>query len=601
MPPIKETSTVDVLIVGAGPTGLFTALCLTRLGIDVRVIEQRIFGEAAGQADGIQSRTVEMWDSLGTGDKLRQFGKIVYQMATYDPNEQKTGIKAASKVLNVPLASARYQYELTLQAKHIEEIIRDALSEVNVHVEQPCVLSKLESLVEADYPIKASVVQCVHFDTEKLAASKFPSYAREKAASDKYLVDYVEIIRARYLIGCDGARSWVRQQCGIVMEGTIPGLTYGVIDFTPVTNFPTCHAKSLIQSPLAGMLGYIPKPNGTARLYTLLRDTVLIEALDKGSEEERARKLSQIVSNGFAPYDMRVEDITWCTTYKVTQRVASRYSHNGCIFIAGDACHTHSANAGQGANVSMADAYNLSWKLAHVIRGWASKSILDTYELERRPCSLELIEFDKDIQDILSPDSYDPEDYAKLWHRQLLFVTGLGLQYKSSLIIPEHFQDIMAGVTIGRRFPPAEIIRYLDWVPCNTLDIIGYTMKFKLLVFAGDTTQPSVMTLRADFIEELGKIPRFREIVEISVILGVKKEASATGYPHNKGSILTLFSVFIDDGINSEQQPGLVHKAFKISPDVGAAVLVRPDGHVAMVFPPSIDQVHLLNNYLSTL
>ncbi|OBZ76871.1 3-hydroxybenzoate 4-monooxygenase [Grifola frondosa] len=295
---------------------------------------------------------------------------------------------------------------------------------------------------------------------------------------------------------------------------------------------------------------------------------------------------------------MHINNVTWCNTYKVSQRVASRFSHEGRVFIAGDACHTHSPNAGQGANVSMVDAYNLAWKIAYVVNGWSGSSILDTYEQERRPYSLELIEFDKEIEKLFHPEGLSPEEYAQLWHRHLMFTTqGVGVQYRSSLTVLADSPDVKTSVQIGERLPPSDFVCYIDWNPCNIHDILRYNMQFKLVVFAGDIAQDAVKRRFCDFIAALHEMAPPKPSLDIYAVIDTKKEELNAEYYVWMREYIPEAQIFIDDGIMATG----IHGVSVMSSGSGAAVLVRPDGHVVMIIPVSRDNVHRVRDYLSSL
>ncbi|EKM78209.1 hypothetical protein AGABI1DRAFT_129336 [Agaricus bisporus var. burnettii JB137-S8] len=580
---MSVASETDVIIVGAGPAGL-------------------IPGENGGRADGIQPRTIEIWDTLGVGDALRKTGFITYSFAAFGPKDDKE-IQFLKTDLNAPLQEARYKYEVLLYPRQIEDTLKDALTEANVHITQPAILTDFNlSGGEGQYPV---TTQIAHFNLSKLKDSKIPVHSRREAASNKDLLDRVETIRARYIIGCDGAHSWLRKQSKIQMDGLSPDVLYGILEFTPETDFPTIRNKTMIRDPTGRTIAVIPKPGEGTRVYLVLRDGDLdgIEHDGRTVSEEMFNRFCEFMDIGFSPYKMRVKsDITWSSLYKVSQRVATQFSVDKRLFIAGDAAHMLSPTAAQGANTSMVDVYNLSWKLAHVIRGWTSDKILDTYEIERRKFAIELIEFDKTMEEMFRHGS---EAWAEHWNRHLLFISGLGLTYDAAagLVVdtPKRFDTVMTRATIGLRFPAVEVIRYTDWLPCNTLDIIGYSMKYTLAVFPGDTTQSSNKQLCKDFLRKLSETKRVSLMVKVFLILHVTKEDSHLGFIDSEieGDRLGL-NQYIDDGITSQRQHGAVYDALGVSPKDGAAALVRPDGHLAMVIPFAVDHVDLLEKFLHT-
>ncbi|KIJ47438.1 hypothetical protein M422DRAFT_248838 [Sphaerobolus stellatus SS14] len=188
--------------------------------------------------------------------------------------------------------------------------------------------------------------------------------------------------KVRYLIGCDGARSWVRKTMEISIKGDETVFEWGVMNFTPITNLPTSRAKTVIQSPFAPFIGYLPRPNGTARIYTLLGHNEPYRATNTEEKLQASNLIGQATRSGFLPYEMEYKDITWASIYRVKQRVATKYSSQDCIYIAGDACHIHSPLGGQGVNISMADAYNLGDAHSESPAGLAVTDILSILNTE---------------------------------------------------------------------------------------------------------------------------------------------------------------------------------------------------------------------------
>lgn len=152
----------------------------------------------------------------------------------------------------------------------------------------------------------------------------------------------------------------------------------------------------------------IPRENDLVRLY------IQIAQPEKGKRPNRAEvtpeKLLKAAQSILAPYTIEMPNIEWYTCYEIGQRLATKWVWNNRVFIAGDACHTHSPKAGQGMNISMADTFNLSWKLAHVLQKKADPNILKTYEVERAQVANQLIEFDQKVDHLPGVDSLDSND-----------------------------------------------------------------------------------------------------------------------------------------------------------------------------------------------
>ncbi|KAI0949246.1 hypothetical protein AcW1_008916 [Taiwanofungus camphoratus] len=535
----------DVLIIGAGPAGLMAALTLSRLHVDIKIIERRLPHETAGQADGVQPRMLEVWDSLGLGDELRRAGTHVRRYSVYNPNEEGTGIKLTNQRPNILVPTARYPYELLVQIEVMEGILTKTLAAEGVKVDQPVIpqsLKVLENEVSNSdaYPVEVTLV---YLDEEWIRLHSIPQDKRDQLISNPEAVKRVEVVQAKYVIGCDGARSWVRRTLGIKMEGDRTEHIWGVIDYTPITDFPSILGKNVVLSPKNGGMIWLPRPNKTVRMYILIQASSMKqnglnadEIQQNGSQVQDVSLRARIFENiqqGHLPYEIEIKDVTWCNAYKVSQRIASRFSHLNRIFIAGDACHTHSPMAGQGANASMTDSCNLAWKMAYVLRGWANHSLLETYDVERHAYAVDLLKFDKSVFNLIRPESglLRSDDYTSLWKQSNIFTSGLGLRYESALTVPE-FQDLAPALRIGARVPPANIVRCSDWNPFNILDVMPYDGKFRLLVFPGDTSQPAVAQQFFGFAKAVDKELQghLRKVVEILTVLNVPKETTIDGW-----------------------------------------------------------------------
>ncbi len=313
----------------------------------------------------------------------------------------------------------------------------------------------------------------------------------------------METVKARFVVGCDGARSMVRKSLGLALHGDSANQAWGVMDVLAETDFPDIRLKATIHSAREGSVLVIPREGGyLVRLY--------IE-LDKLNPDERLSNRSITAEHLIAaakrilhPYSLEVKEVVWWSVYEIGQRLCDKFDdvpeqeageRIPHVFIAGDACHTHSPKAGQGMNVSMQDSFNLGWKLASVVLGRAIPEILHSYSDERRAIAKELIDFDREFARMFSapptdpanPDSagVDPAEFQRFFVQQGRFTAGTATQYRQSLICAEpRYQHLAEGLTIGMRFHSAPVIRLADAKPVH----LGHTLKadgrWRLLAFA---------------------------------------------------------------------------------------------------------------------
>ena len=313
-----------------------------------------------------------------------------------------------------------------------------------------------------------------------------------------------ETIRARYVVGCDGAHSRVRKALGHVLRGEAARQLWGVMDVLAVTDFPDFRLKCAIQSAASGSLLLIPREGGfLVRMYIELDEL-------RGEERANDRGVAPDVliaraSAVLAPYKLDVRQVAWWSAYEIGQRVcdsfddvpdAERETRTPRIFIAGDACHTHSPKAGQGMNVSMADAFNLGWKLASVLRGEAGPELLHTYSGERHAKARELIAFDRDMARLFSArdgGGAAATEFQRYFAKHARYTAGVETRYDVSVIRgPDTYQALARGLPVGMRFHSAPVIRLADAKPMH----LGHTVKadgrWRIFLFAGkgDAGQP---------------------------------------------------------------------------------------------------------------
>ncbi|KAJ6494751.1 FAD binding domain-containing protein [Mycena vitilis] len=569
---VNTPTYTDVLIIGAGPGGLFLAQALGKLGIQVKVIDRRGPNDKYGNADGLMSRTLEIWQSYGLLNRIEPRACPVHIMARlrrilpvgYERSGE--GISRSVPCTNV-VVPARYRYDLGVAPEIIEAVLRGALEETGNHVSQRLTPAHIDGAVSADGLVKVVLRRL----TGSNGDVKSVPNGHNGIVPD---ADSSETVFAKYVIGADGAHSWVRRHLKIPMEGDQTEYFWGVADVTVETNLPDFRTKCVIQAS-TGAIIIIPREDDKIRVYVQFspneaaRDDHgrLVIPVDVASNMvlEKARR-------GLQPYTIDFTHVWWCTVFTVSQMVAAKYSAQDRIFILGDACHTHSPKAGQGANAAMGDAHNLAWKLAHVLRGWAKPSLLHTYEVERRRYAQDLIAFDKVIAESL--DGGTAADYESLLHKENMFTSGIGIHYKSSLTINTDLPKGATGLEAGYRLPPASLERLADWVPYELQDLAPSDGLFKLFLFPGDILLQADAKRLDAFCGTLSTMADLlgNRIQLYTILNSDKKKAMWTDVP----DILQDWKrVFV---ANSSEN---AYTEFGISSE-GAAVLVRPDGHVSL-------------------
>jgi phenol 2-monooxygenase len=375
--------TADVLVVGCGPAGLVLAAQMASFP-DLRtvVVDRRDGPLEIGQADGVACRTVEMFGAFGLADRVIAEGYQVNEVAFWRPDPDD------------PSAIAR-----TGRIQDVE----DDLSEMpHVIVNQARMLTYLREHM-ARSAARLEPLYGLQVDGLTVGAGDEPVTVTLAHVEGGEATGETSTIRARHVVGCDGARSATRTAIGRELVGDPMNQAWGVMDVLAVTDFPDIRLKSAITSAEGSIL-IIPREGGyMVRLY------IELDSAD-GARDVTPETLAAVANRILHPYTLEVRDVGWWSVYEVGQRLCDRFDDVPAgvedrlprVFIAGDACHTHSAKAGQGMNVSMADTWNLGWKLAAVLRGRARPELLHTYSEERQEVARELIDFDREFAAMFS-------------------------------------------------------------------------------------------------------------------------------------------------------------------------------------------------------
>lgn len=212
------------------------------------------------------------------------------------------------------------------------------------------------------------------------------------------------------------------------MIGDSTDAVWGVMDMIPRTNFPDIRKKTTIRSK-AGNLLIIPREGGSlARFY------IELPAGTK-PKEVKLENLQQTAKSILSQYAIEFVETVWWSAYSIGQRHADFFHKDYRVFLAGDACHTHSPKAGQGMNVSLQDGYNIGWKLATVLKGLASPSLLETYVLERQKVAIDLINFDRYFSKLFSSGGQtSPAEFQEGFIKAGKYTAGMTARYDQSPI-----------------------------------------------------------------------------------------------------------------------------------------------------------------------
>lgn len=271
------------------------------------------------------------------------------------------------------------------------------------------------------------------------------------------------------------------------MIGDSTDVVWGVMDMVPRTDFPDIRKKSTIRAKTGSLL-IIPR-EGEKRTLTRFYIQLPPGTKAKDVKLEDLQQTAQII---FSPYRMEFAETVWWSAYSIGQRYADNFHKDQRVFLAGDACHTHSPKAGQGMNVSLQDGYNMGWKLGEVLTGLAKPSLLETYVLERQKVAIDLINFDRYFSKLFSSGGNSPAEFQEGFIMSGKYTAGLTARYDTSPITSDvdESDHLAKNVTVGMRLPSAQVVRYCDSKPEQLSKALKSDGRWRVMAFVGDLAIP---------------------------------------------------------------------------------------------------------------
>jgi 2-polyprenyl-6-methoxyphenol hydroxylase-like FAD-dependent oxidoreductase len=338
---MDQTIKTDVVIIGAGPTGLSLAAQLIRYGLDFVIVEKNDGVTPFSKAIGVQARTLEIYEQIGLAQKAVEQGAIAGKARLLVGGDMRAELDFS----NIGQGLSAYPYILLLEQSKNEQLLYEFMR---------------------------------HRGKEVLWKTEFKSLSQTNAGTSAQIMTGVgatQTIEARYLVGCDGAKSLVRRALGLEFQGSTVERMFFVADVKVDWKFShdalhACLSKDSLLAffPLKGdkryrIVGTFPQE------FAKDEGEVLYEEIEQRIKEE-------------AKLDLDILDVDWFSTYKVHTRHVNKFSEGRC-FLAGDSAHIHTPAGGQGMNTGIQDGYNLAWKMALVLQGKADEKLLKTYNEER--------------------------------------------------------------------------------------------------------------------------------------------------------------------------------------------------------------------------
>ena len=347
---MKRTTKTDVIIVGAGPTGLALAAQLLRYGIDFVIVDQKETTTSYSKAIGVHARTLEIYEQIGLAQGLIKRGAITNRVQLREGGT----VRGEVELGEIGTGLSPYPFLLIIEQGIHEKMLYDF---IKAHGKDVGWQTGLEAFSQDETGVRANL---------------------------KNAKGETETIEAKFLVGCDGAKSTVRHSLGMTFEGSTFERLFYVADveidweFAPDTT-QVCLAQSTITVffPMAGerryrIVGTFPEGHDKDE------GEILYEEIEEQIKADTKLKLD-------------ITHVNWFSVYKVHSRRVNKFSEGRC-FLAGDSAHIHTPAGAQGMNTGIQDGYNLAWKLALVLRGEADATVLGTYNEERLPNAQRLLE-----------------------------------------------------------------------------------------------------------------------------------------------------------------------------------------------------------------
>lgn len=429
----------------------------------------------------------------------------------------------------------------------------------------------------------------------------------------------IEVWHAKYLIGADGAGSIVRHVAGSSRQSSGGEEVWAVADVWADTDFPDIRRRSAVWSSNGGCM-LIPNTDDGFRVYIQLQAKHL-HMLDGSMTggfvhpsivlPENSTLLFEILQECLReimlPYRMQITRVAWISRYQVSQGIADRFvDPYQRTYLVGDACHTQSPKAGQSMCLGMMDSFNLTWKLALVLKGMAKPGLLESYQTERRHIANQFLEFDIKFAHIyLQKEALGSPEFYIVWKQSHGFISGCAHRYPEGLLTKSSVrarinQSAREPLTPGKRLHTMTLTRHMDGTVIDLLEDMPSNGRFHLFIFAGRLMTFAVFKAMANFLAS----------PESPLTYFSKNIDTGSGFFHcenikqssmrNSNRCIDLFLIHTSNHLEIElcklpkpfpqwgsrvyeDVDGVGHATHGVSEKDGALALVRPDGYITMV------------------
>ncbi|AYZ64984.1 FAD-binding protein [Burkholderia multivorans] len=390
-----STPETDVVIVGAGPVGLLCAYLGRLCNLRTLVVDKSAAPLQAGRADALNARTLQLLEVVDLFDDLYPKGKPCNTSSVW------AGGKFVSRQSTWwdALEGCFHKHFLMLGQSFVEQLLDQKLKDVDAAVRRNTSVTD----------IKVADDGC----TTTLSTG--------------------ETIKSRFVIGADGSRSFVRDLFEVPFEVTRPQLIWAVLDGVIETDFVKVPEIIVFQAETSDV-AWIPREGNLDRFY------VRMDTKEFTVEQAIAK-----INRAMQPHALRFKELVWYSQFSVKESVAEHYAIADRVFLAGDACHIHSVNGGQGLNTGLADAFNIMWKMSMVLGSGSPAELLRTYEQERKPVAMGVVETSSQLvrSTKYSETGTHADDYVKIVEKRAGYITGMGIRYGEHELHGKRLPDFM--------------------------------------------------------------------------------------------------------------------------------------------------------------
>ncbi len=376
-----STQIADIVIVGAGPVGLMCAYLAKLYGMHIVIVDKSDGPLRVGRADALNARTLQLLELVDLFSELYPLGKACNTSSVWE------GGKFISRESSwwEQLEGCFHKHFLMIGQSYLEKLLDEKLKEIGAAV------------------IRSTTIENIEINMAGCLTT----------------LSNGERIQSHYVIGADGARSYVRNHFKIPFEIIRPQMIWAVIDGIIDSDFPKAPEIIVFQTETSDV-AWIPREGKIDRFY------VRMDAKEFTSED-----VIKKINDAMQPHSLKFKEIVWFSRFSVKESVAEKFFIHDRIFLAGDAGHIHSVNGGQGLNTGLADAFNLIWKIKQVIHSGAPKKLLQSYEEERRPVALSVIATSGELvrSTKYSKNRTHAQDYVRIVQKAAGNITGMGIRY----------------------------------------------------------------------------------------------------------------------------------------------------------------------------